>query len=111
MSHKIDNIPDIIPQPHSCGDISFNHDTGELHGKPDCGCHHRDIDLSPSEIEKLKKQYEQLIREATAARDALVDKVLKLDDLAHETNATENKNEILAALPGEASEEDIDSLF
>lgn len=98
MSHKIDNIPDIQPQPQSCGDISFNHDTCELHGKPDCDCHHRDRDLSPSEIEELKKKYEQLIREATAARDALVDKVLKLDDLATETNATANKDEILAAL-------------
>ena len=98
MSHKIDNIPDIQPQPQSCGDISFNHDTCELHGKPDCDCHHHDRDLSPSEIEELKKKYEQLIREATAARDALVDKVLKLDDLATETNATANKDEILAAL-------------
>lgn len=98
MSHKIDNIPDIQPQPQSCGDISFNHDTCELHGKPDCDCHHHDRDLSPSEIEELKKKYEQLIREATAARDALVDKVLKLDDLATETNATANKDEILTAL-------------
>lgn len=83
--------------------------------------HH--IDISPKkkcccpdtatrkELDGLIIEYRELIKTTEQAREALILKTLALDDIAHEANATANKNAILAALPQETSEASINSLF
>ena len=54
--------------------------------------------ILPSELDKKIEEYERLIEETTVARDRFIQQELNLEGVAHEDNATANKNEILAAI-------------
>ena len=93
ITHK-DQQPSECGKQRHCGeDMSFNHETGEIKGytPPEkSGCH---CNENP-----YKEQYEKLIAEAEAARDEFLQKAKDLEGIAKETNATANKEAILAAI-------------
>lgn len=64
--------------------------------KQSCGCNQKTY--RPSELDALIAQYEKLIKETQDARETLLQQILALEDIAHETKATANKNEILLAI-------------
>ena len=77
MSHHIDN-KSMPPEPHHCcGDMSFNHETGEMKGQSDCGC--KPGEVKPSRLDLLIAQYEALKKEAEAARDEFIREALAFD--------------------------------
>lgn len=88
MSHHLD----ILPEKKHCG----------------CGC--QDDSTSRKELDALIEKYKQLCEETQRARDIIVEKAISIEGFATEVKATENKNEILAALPQEATEEEIDNI-
>lgn len=57
------------------------------------------------ELDGLIIEYKRLIKETQEAREALILKTLALDDIAHEANATANKNAILDVVAKEVTSE------
>lgn len=92
MSHHIDTLP---------------------HKKP-CGC--PEPTGSRAELDALIAEYKTLIHQVETKRDEITAAVLALDGVATEAKATQNKNEILAAIRdidtyAELTEQEMDGIF
>lgn len=91
MSHKIDSITQ--PTSGACVPVGTKVlDNAVITGAAEqCKCHDGGENT-------LIRQYEAMKEEAAAARDEFVQKARGLDDIAHETRATSNRNAILNAI-------------
>ena len=107
MSHHIDGNSTPPPRQHHCGDMSFNHETGEMQGLPECSC--APSEIGPTRLDLLIVQYEELLRETAAARDALIEAALGLSGIETQTDAAANRQAIIdaitAALPTDYAKE------
>lgn len=72
-----------------------SHITHKDPSKKPCGC---DPTIKPSRLDQLIAEYKQLIQETTALKNELIGKIRSLEDVATETQATVNKQEVRSAV-------------